>query len=65
MPSSSAPLSDGDAAPPEEVPASAALVRRALGVAALVIVLALVVSVLPGLQEVRDRSAGQTRLGSR
>jgi uncharacterized membrane protein YbhN (UPF0104 family) len=55
MPSSSAPLSDGDAALPEEVPASAALVRRALGVAALVAVLALVVSVLPGLQEVRDR----------
>jgi len=55
MPSSSAPLSDGDAAPPEEVPASAALVRRALGVAALVIVLALVVSVLPGLQDVRER----------
>jgi uncharacterized membrane protein YbhN (UPF0104 family) len=55
MPASSAPLSDGDAALPEEVPASAALVRRALGVAALVAALALVVSVLPGLQEVRDR----------
>jgi uncharacterized membrane protein YbhN (UPF0104 family) len=38
-----------------EVPSSRALVRRALGLAALVVVLALVVSVLPGLEDVRDR----------
>ena len=40
---------------PQEVPASAALVRRVLGLLALVVVLALVVSVLPGLRDVRDR----------
>jgi uncharacterized membrane protein YbhN (UPF0104 family) len=39
----------------QAVPASAALVRRALGLVVLVAVLALVVSVLPGLQEVRER----------
>ena len=37
------------------VPASAALVRRVIGLLVLVVVLALVVSVLPGLQDVRER----------
>jgi uncharacterized protein (TIRG00374 family) len=45
-----------DADPPQqEVPAAAALVRRVLGLVVLVAVLALVVSVLPGLEEVRER----------
>lgn len=47
--------------PPEEataplaVPSSAALGRRALGLVVLLVVLALVVSVLPGLGDVRER----------
>jgi uncharacterized membrane protein YbhN (UPF0104 family) len=47
--------------PPEEptitpaVPSSAALARRAVGLVVLLVVLALVVSVLPGLGEVRER----------
>ncbi len=41
--------------PQQEVPGGAALGRRALGLVVLVAVLALVVSVLPGLQEVRER----------
>ena len=44
-----------DHEPQQEVPASAALVRRALGLVALVVVLALVVSLLPGLEDVRER----------
>ena len=44
-----------EAAAQQEVPASAALVRRVLGLLALVAVLVLVVSVLPGLQDVRER----------
>jgi uncharacterized membrane protein YbhN (UPF0104 family) len=40
---------------PEEVPAAAALVRRVIGLLVLVAVLVLVVSVLPGLDEVRAR----------
>ena len=48
-----APITE-DAAP-EEVPAAAALVRRVIGLLVFVAVLALVVSVLPGLQEVRAR----------
>jgi uncharacterized membrane protein YbhN (UPF0104 family) len=48
------PPSTDDAAP-QEVPGSAALVRRLLGLLVLVAVLAAVVSVLPGLQEVRER----------
>jgi uncharacterized membrane protein YbhN (UPF0104 family) len=50
----SAPPADRDSTP-QEVPASAALVRRVLGLVVLVAVLALVVSVLPGLQDVRER----------
>jgi len=50
----SEPPSTEEAAP-QEVPASAALVRRALGLLALVAVLALVVGVLPGLHDVRER----------
>jgi uncharacterized membrane protein YbhN (UPF0104 family) len=40
---------------PEEVPAAAALIRRVIGLLVLVAVLVLVVSVLPGLDEVRER----------
>jgi uncharacterized membrane protein YbhN (UPF0104 family) len=39
----------------QEVPASATLVRRALGLVGLIAVLALVVSTLPGLEDVRER----------
>jgi uncharacterized membrane protein YbhN (UPF0104 family) len=39
----------------QDVPASAALARRVIGLLVLVVVLALVVSVLPGLQDVRER----------
>ena len=39
----------------QDVPASAALVRRVIGLLVLVALLALVVSVLPGLQDVRER----------
>lgn len=42
-------------AAPQEVPASAALVRRLVGLVVLVALLALVVTVLPGLDEVRER----------
>jgi uncharacterized membrane protein YbhN (UPF0104 family) len=41
--------------PAHDVPGAAALARRAIGLVAFVVVLALVVSVLPGLQDVRDR----------
>ncbi len=40
---------------PQDVPTSAALLRRALGLVVLLAVLVLVVSVLPGLQDVRAR----------
>jgi uncharacterized membrane protein YbhN (UPF0104 family) len=53
MPSSE-PATTEDAAT-QDVPASAALVRRVLGLLVLVAVLALVVGVLPGLQDVRER----------
>jgi len=52
--SSSVPPITEDAAP-QEVPASAALIRRVLGLLVLIAVLALVVSVLPGLHDVRER----------
>jgi uncharacterized membrane protein YbhN (UPF0104 family) len=53
MPPSAPPITDDTA--PQEVPASGALVRRAVGLLVLVAALALVVSVLPGLQDVRER----------
>jgi uncharacterized membrane protein YbhN (UPF0104 family) len=53
MPPSVPPTTEDAGA--QDVPASAALVRRVIGLLVLVVVLALVVSVLPGLDEVRER----------
>jgi uncharacterized membrane protein YbhN (UPF0104 family) len=50
----SAPPTTEDAAP-QEIPASGALARRVVGLLVLVAALALVVSVLPGLEDVRER----------
>lgn len=53
MPSRVPPTNEDAAA--QDVPASGALVRRVVGLLVLVAVLALVVSVLPGLDDVRER----------
>jgi uncharacterized membrane protein YbhN (UPF0104 family) len=53
MPPSVPPTTE-DAAP-QDLPASGALARRVVGLLVLVVVLALVVSVLPGLDDVRER----------
>ena len=50
----SAPPTAGDAAS-QGVPAAGALVRRVVGLVVLIAALALVVSVLPGLEDVRER----------
>lgn len=48
-------MASSSPAEPQEVPGSRALIRRVLGLLVLVAALALAVSVLPGLQDVRDR----------